>query len=78
MYCVIKDNGLGILEEDLKKVLNPFYRSNASENPEIKGTGLGLSIVKRLCGLLKIAFQIQNNEERGVSVTLMICNDNKN
>lgn len=78
VYCIIKDNGLGILEEDLKKVLNPFYRSNASENPEIKGTGLGLSIVKRLCGLLKIAFQIQNNEERGVSVTLMICNDNKN
>lgn len=78
VYCIIKDNGLGILEEDLKKVLNPFYRSNASENPEIKGTGLGLSIVKRLCSLLKIAFQIQNNEERGVSVTLMICNDNKN
>jgi signal transduction histidine kinase len=74
VYCIIRDNGIGILEEDLKKVSNPFYRSNASEYPEIKGTGLGLSIVQRLCDLLQIAFHIQNNRENGVSVTLIINN----
>lgn len=74
VYCIIRDNGIGILEEDLEKVFHPFYRSNASENPGIKGTGLGLSIVKRLCDLLQMEFQIQNNPEKGVSVTLIINN----
>jgi len=76
--CIIKDNGIGILEGDLEKVFNPFYRSNASEYPEIKGTGLGLSIVKRLCNLLQMEFCIQNNHEKGVSATLIISNDNRN
>jgi len=74
VYCIISDNGIGILEEDLEKVFNPFYRSNSSEYPEIKGTGLGLSIVKRLCDLLQISFDIQNNKSKGVSVMLMINN----
>ena len=41
----IKDFGIGIPEEDLKKLFNNFYR--ASNVGKIEGTGLGLSLVKR-------------------------------
>lgn len=41
----IKDNGIGIPEEDKNKLFEPFFRGKNSGN--IKGTGLGLSIVKR-------------------------------
>lgn len=74
VYCIIRDNGIGILEEDIDKVFNPFYRSRASEYPDLKGIGLGLSIVGRLCDLLQIDLQIQNNQEKGVSATLIIDN----
>ncbi|WP_026705358.1 sensor histidine kinase [Flavobacterium soli] len=74
VFCSIKDNGIGILEADLDKISNPFYRSRSSDHPEVKGTGLGLSIVKRLCGLLQMEFHIQNNEDKGVNVTLVIKN----
>ncbi|MDB5249572.1 MAG: hypothetical protein JWQ40_3966 [Segetibacter sp.] len=40
----ISDQGIGIPEEDLKNLFEPFYR--ATNTIEIDGTGLGLSIVK--------------------------------
>lgn len=68
--CTIADNGIGIPKEDLDKILNPFYRSNPTQHPEIKGSGLGLSIVKRLAELLNIQFEIQSEINKGTSVIL--------
>jgi signal transduction histidine kinase len=49
---------------------NQFFRSNATNHPQIKGTGLGLSIVKKLCLLLTIDVQISSQESVGTAVTL--------
>ncbi len=56
----ISDNGIGIAKADLESILNPFFRSNSTDHPEIKGTGLGLSIVKRTTELLDIKFKIES------------------
>ena len=40
----IKDYGIGIPEDELPKLFQPFFRAN--NVAEIKGTGLGLSIAK--------------------------------
>ena len=42
---IVKDNGIGIPQQDQKKLFEIFFRSQNTGN--IKGTGLGLSIVKR-------------------------------
>jgi signal transduction histidine kinase len=68
--CSISDNGIGIAKEDLDKVLNPFYRSDATKHPEIKGTGLGLSIVERITQLLNIEFKIESEVNKGTRVSL--------
>jgi len=70
IICKISDNGIGIANEDLKTVFNPFFRSNSSVHPEIKGTGLGLSIVKRFTELLQITFQIESKIGEGTTVIL--------
>jgi PAS domain S-box-containing protein len=45
----IKDNGKGIIEEDLPKVFNIFYRGISSrEIPDEDGSGVGLTIVKKI------------------------------
>ena len=43
----ITDSGMGISEEDLPKLFNPFERIGA-EKSATEGTGLGLSVVKKL------------------------------
>ncbi len=44
---IIQDNGKGMNEEQLKRIMEPFYR--ADEHGEEKGFGLGLSIVDMVC-----------------------------
>lgn len=71
--CEIIDDGIGIPKEDLDKIYEQFYRSQATMHPTIKGTGLGLSIVKRLCDLLQIDIRIDSSEPEGTSVTILFA-----
>ncbi|MFJ7970692.1 ATP-binding protein [Psychrobacillus sp. NPDC096389] len=44
----IKDNGIGMTEEDQKHVFERFFKSDKSRTAVNGGSGLGLSIVKRI------------------------------
>jgi signal transduction histidine kinase len=49
--CIrIKDEGIGIPEEDQKKLFGKYYRARNASN--VQGTGLGLNIVKRYIDLM--------------------------
>jgi signal transduction histidine kinase len=44
----IKDNGIGIAKEDLKKIWDRFFKTDPSRGKDKTGTGLGLAIVKEI------------------------------
>lgn len=46
--CDIEDNGRGIAKQDLTRVFERFYRTDASRNSQVGGSGIGLSIVKKI------------------------------
>lgn len=72
----IIDEGLGIIENDKKKIFEPFERGTRSNN--IVGGGLGLYIVNRLISAHKWnPLNIENNKINGCTVSFSIPNPEK-
>ena len=66
----VKDNGIGIPEEDQKKLFEPFFRARNSDN--VKGYGLGLSIVKRYVEIHKGEIYLESKLNEGSKFTVKI------
>ena len=47
----VRDTGIGIAEEHLSRVLEPFYQVDNSLTRQVGGTGLGLSLVNAIANL---------------------------
>jgi|GEM_PF-1111707 len=62
----VKDDGIGIPENELDKIFEPFYRATNAE--EINGTGLGMSIVKEYIELNKGTVCIQSKLMEGTTI----------
>ena len=59
----VRDDGIGIAEEDQKKIFDRFYRGDASRS--VQGTGLGLSMVQKIAELHKAEISVQSRPDEG-------------
>ncbi|MDP2038383.1 MAG: HAMP domain-containing sensor histidine kinase [Ignavibacteria bacterium] len=67
---VVKDEGIGINKDDLKKIFTPFIRGkNATSIP---GAGLGLAIVRNLARLLKAKMDCSSKLNEGSTFRVRI------
>ncbi|MDR6969282.1 PAS domain S-box-containing protein [Flavobacterium arsenatis] len=69
-HCIItvKDNGIGIPEDDQQHLFQPFFRAHNTGN--IAGTGLGLNIVERYLSLMKGKVSFSSTTTEGTLFTL--------
>ncbi|HCW08218.1 MAG TPA: hypothetical protein DGG95_12730 [Cytophagales bacterium] len=66
----VKDYGVGIPQEEIGKLFQPFYRaSNASF---ITGTGLGLSIVSKAVEMLGGRIEVQSELNKGTEFKMQL------
>lgn len=68
----IKDNGLGIKKEDIKKVFKKFYRVSTGDVHDVKGFGLGLFYVKGICDSHKWKLDLESKKGQGTTLKIII------
>jgi len=69
---VVADNGIGIAEQDIPKLGNPFVQAQSSYNRSYEGAGLGLSVVKGLVRLHGGSFDIDSEIGEGTNVRIRL------
>lgn len=69
----IKDNGLGMEEEQLDKIFDMFYRISS----QIMGSGIGLFIVKEVLTKLNGTIEVESVLGEGSTFTLKLPNESK-
>jgi len=71
----VRDNGLGMSEDFLKVIFDPFTREDARVSHEIQGTGLGMAITKSLVDLMGGSIKVESKLGEGSTfvVELELC-----
>lgn len=74
LHYAVEDTGIGISEEHLRHLTEPFYQVESSNTRAYQGTGLGLAIAKKVAellgGELVIRSQLGKGSVFGFSVLL--------
>lgn len=77
----IKDNGIGMSEEFVAHIFEPFERERTSTISGIQGTGLGMAITKNIVDMMNGTIEIRSKQESGteciVSLPLRISTGKK-
>ncbi len=75
-FC-IKDNGIGMSEEFVSHIFEPFEREESTTNSGIQGTGLGMAITKNIVNMMNGTIEVKSEQGVGtefiVSFTFRIC-----
>ena len=61
----IKDTGIGISEEFLKEIFEPFARERNSTVSGIQGTGLGMAITKNIVDMMGGTIEVESEVGKG-------------
>ncbi len=72
-YISIEDNGIGIREENIGRLFNPFEQSDSSISSKHGGTGLGLAICKQLIELMGGDIGVTSEYGRGSTFWLTLA-----
>ena len=61
----VKDNGIGMSQEFVKKIFSPFERERTSTVSRTQGTGLGMAITKNIVDMMGGTIEVQTEQGKG-------------
>lgn len=72
IWISVKDNGIGIPEEDVPKVFDRFYRVDKARSRESGGTGLGLSIANEIVNRHNGKLELSSKPGEGTEIIMRL------
>ena len=67
LHYTVKDTGIGISQENILRLTQPFFQVESSASRSYQGTGLGLAIAKKMIELLGGELEVQSELGQGAS-----------
>ncbi|MEG4534742.1 response regulator [Microcoleus sp. D2_18a_D3] len=68
----VTDTGIGMTQEQLERVFQPFTQADASTTREYGGTGLGLAISQRFCQMMGGSIEVSSTSGSGTTFTVLL------
>ena len=72
VYFTVWDTGIGIAEEDMKSLFQPFVQLDASLSRKYEGTGLGLALVDNIVNMHGGSVSVKSAVDKGSRFTISL------
>ena len=69
---VVTDDGIGLTEEQQRRLFRPFAQGDTSISRKYGGTGLGLALVWRFCQLMGGDVSVKSAPQKGATFTVRL------
>ena len=66
----VQDNGIGMSDEFLKKIFEPFTQETQGYSRKFEGNGLGLALVRKYCDVNNADISVESEKGRGTKFTV--------
>lgn len=67
---VVEDDGIGISDEFMENIFEPFKRENNTTESGVLGSGLGLAVVKNMVDMMEGEIRVESEPEKGSRFTV--------